>query len=168
MKRLRPRAITYLRLRAISQQRRKTNERRRPFSVDQIRSSFSSLIDCETSGSGRIDVAPSPNALCSSGSHYVSVSLSLPLENDVIALVLVAAQILLNAKHLLRPTNDVGGCLRFKRLPKKGSFTPLQVVDILRLASLMSKGLFLSFSSLKRDVLYTGVNAPLGAFATVR
>ena len=165
MKRLRPRAITYLRLRAISQQRRKTNERR-PFSVDQIRSSFSSLIDCETSGGGRIDVAPSPNALCSSGSHYVSVS--LPLENDVIALVLVAAQILLNAKHLLRPTNDDDGCLRFKRLPKKGAFTPLQVVDILRLASLMSKGLFLSFSSLENDVLYTGVNAPLGAFATVR
>ena len=49
--------------------------------------------------------------------------MSLPLENDVIALVLVAAQILLNAKHL-RPTND-DGCRRFKRLPKKGSFTPL-------------------------------------------
>ena len=50
---------------------------------------------------------------------FRAVSLSLPLENDVIALVLVAAQILLNAKHLLRPTNDDGGCLRFKRLPKK-------------------------------------------------
>ena len=125
-------AITYLRLRAISQQRRKTNERR-PFSVDQIRSSFSSLIDCETSGSGRIDVAPSPNALCSSGSHYVSVSLSLPLENDVIALVLVAAQILLNAKHLpsvQRMTTTTAAC-DSKGCRKKGSFTPLQVVDIL-------------------------------------
>ena len=155
MKRRRPRAITYLRLRAISQQRRKTNEQRRPFSVDQIRSSFSSLIDWETSagGGGGINRSPSRVRL---------------LENYVIVLVLVAAQILLNAKHLLRPTNDDGGCLRFKRLPKKGSFTPLQVVDILRLASLMSKGLFLSFASLERDVLYTGVNAPLGAFATVR